>query len=93
MAGMRPARSQAKPGLAAHDIGYCGLLVSIEPGDPDASILVHRMNSNQPGVAMPELGRSTIDQRAVALMRDWIANMGQDGAAKTADNRAQGDGE
>ncbi|MEO0908046.1 MAG: SO2930 family diheme c-type cytochrome [Pseudomonadota bacterium] len=81
-----------KPPVAAGQ-GAGGLLVSIEPGDPDASILVHRMNSNQPGVAMPELGRSTIDQRAVALMRDWIANMGQDGAAKTADNRAQGDGE
>ena len=46
-----------------------------EPGDPDASILVHRMDSNEPGVAMPELGRSTIDHRAVALMRDWIAEM------------------
>ncbi|AWW74132.1 hypothetical protein CD351_06785 [Erythrobacter sp. KY5] len=69
------ARGVNKPPVAAGR-GAGGLLVSIEPGDPDASILVHRMNSNEPGVAMPELGRSTIDEEAVALMRDWIAEMG-----------------
>lgn len=63
-----------KPPVAAGR-GAGGLLVSIAPGDPDASILVHRMNSNEPGVAMPELGRSTIDTKAVALMREWIGNM------------------
>lgn len=63
-----------KPPVAAGR-GAGGLLVSIEPGEPDKSILVHRMNSNEPGIAMPELGRSTIDHKAVALMRDWIAEM------------------
>ncbi len=65
-----------KPPVAAGR-GAGGLLVSIEPGNPDASILVHRMNSAEPGVAMPELGRSTIDHAAVAVMRDWIAEMEQ----------------
>ncbi len=65
-----------KPPVAAGR-GAGGLLVSIEPGDPDASILVHRMNSTEAGVAMPELGRSTIDHKAVAVMRDWIAEMDQ----------------
>lgn len=63
-----------KPPVAAGR-GAGGLLVSIEPGEPDKSILLHRMNSNEPGVAMPELGRSTIDTRAVKLMRDWIEDM------------------
>ncbi|WP_337660866.1 SO2930 family diheme c-type cytochrome [Erythrobacter sp. Alg231-14] len=63
-----------KPPVAAGR-GAGGLLVSIEPGNPDASILVHRMNSAEPGVAMPELGRSTIDHQAVRVMRDWIAEM------------------
>ncbi|MEP3420341.1 MAG: SO2930 family diheme c-type cytochrome [Erythrobacter sp.] len=63
-----------KPPVAAGR-GAGGLLVSIEPGNPDASILVHRMNSAEPGVAMPELGRSTIDHQAVTVMRDWIAEM------------------
>jgi len=35
------------------------------------------MNSTEPGVAMPELGRSTIDERAVSLMRDWVEGMEQ----------------
>ncbi len=65
-----------KPPVAAGR-GAGGLLVSVEPGDPDASILVHRMNSAEPGVAMPELGRSTIDHDAVTLMRDWITEMDQ----------------
>lgn len=63
-----------KPPVAAGR-GAGGLLVSIEPGAPEKSILVHRMDSAEPGVAMPELGRSTIDHEAVALMREWIAEM------------------
>lgn len=65
-----------KPPVAAGR-GAGGLLVSIEPGAPDRSILVHRMNSNEPGVAMPELGRSTVDEEAVDLMREWILEMGE----------------
>lgn len=51
----------------------------ISPGHPDQSILVYRMASTDPGTMMPELGRSRVDQRAIALMRDWIAHMGPDG--------------
>ncbi|MEE4199401.1 SO2930 family diheme c-type cytochrome [Erythrobacter sp.] len=64
----------AKPPVAAGR-GAGGLLVSIEPGEPDKSILVHRMNSAEPGVAMPELGRATIDVEAVRVMREWIAGL------------------
>lgn len=48
---------------------------SIVPGDPDSSILLYRMDSTDPGVMMPELGRSTIHREGVALIREWIANM------------------
>ena len=65
-----------KPPVAAGR-GAGGLLVSIAPGEPDRSILVHRMDSTEPGVAMPELGRSTVDEEGVALMRDWIEGMQQ----------------
>ena len=65
-----------KPPVAAGR-GAGGLLVSIAPGEPDRSILVHRMDSIEPGVAMPELGRSTIDEEGVALMRTWIEEMEQ----------------
>ena len=52
-----------------------GRFVSILPGKPDASILVYRMDSTEPGVMMPELGRSQRHEAAVRLIRDWIQGM------------------
>nr|WP_255547995.1 SO2930 family diheme c-type cytochrome [Erythrobacter ani] len=63
-----------KPPVAAGR-GAGGHTVSIAPGDPDSSILVYRMNSAEPGIAMPELGRSTIDHDGVEVVRRWIAEM------------------
>ncbi|NUO76285.1 MAG: hypothetical protein HOQ32_09755 [Lysobacter sp.] len=45
----------------------------IVPGDPDASILVYRMDSDDPSAMMPEVGRSVVHREGVALIRDWIA--------------------
>lgn len=50
-------------------------LFVIEPGKPDESILVHRLQSTEPGVLMPELGRTTIDHEGLALIRQWIAEI------------------
>jgi len=47
----------------------------IAPGEGDASILLHRMNSTEIGVAMPELGRTSIHAEGVALIREWINQM------------------
>jgi uncharacterized repeat protein (TIGR03806 family) len=47
----------------------------IVPGAPDRSILAYRMASTEPGVAMPELGRSLHDPDGLALVREWIAAM------------------
>ncbi|MCW3846589.1 hypothetical protein OF829_05015 [Sphingomonas sp. LB-2] len=44
----------------------------IVPGDADASILIFRMESTDPGIAMPELGRATVHAEGVALLRKWI---------------------
>lgn len=48
---------------------------AIEPGHPDRSILIYRMQSLDPGIAMPELGRATVDEEGVALLSQWIAAM------------------
>lgn len=48
---------------------------AIEPGAPERSILLYRMQITDPGVAMPELGRATVHEEAVALLREWIAGM------------------
>ncbi len=55
---------------------------SIEPGHPERSIVLHRMSSDDPGVMMPELGRQLVDQRAIALIRDWIAGMDANGRVR-----------
>jgi uncharacterized repeat protein (TIGR03806 family) len=55
--------------------GSGGLEVAIAPGRPDLSILLYRMNSTEPGVAMPELGRNMVHAEGVALVKDYIAGM------------------
>ncbi|MCG6119761.1 MAG: hypothetical protein MEP44_03860 [Blastomonas sp.] len=48
---------------------------AIAPGDPDRSIVAHRMSSTEPGVAMPEVGRSLVHDEGVALIRQWISSL------------------
>lgn len=47
----------------------------IVPGKADESILTHRMNSMEVGIAMPELGRTTVHKEGVQLIKDWINSM------------------
>ncbi|MEP2827766.1 SO2930 family diheme c-type cytochrome [Parvibaculum sp.] len=72
-------KEPAALGIGKHPVaagrGAGDLKVDIAPGDPDASILVYRVESTEPGVMMPELGRSLTDARAVALLREWVARM------------------
>lgn len=49
--------------------------VDVMPGHPDESILLFRMNSDDPGIMMPEVGRKLIHKEGVALIREWIAAM------------------
>lgn len=67
-------RAPVAAGRGAGDRDY-----DIVPGHPDASILVHRMESVEPGVMMPELPRLTVHDEGVALIRAWIASMQSDG--------------
>lgn len=55
--------------------GSGGLEFDIAPGDAEASILYYRMVSSDPGVMMPEVGRTTVHTEGLALIRDWINNM------------------
>jgi len=59
--------------------GSGGLDFAIAPGDPDHSFLIYRLESTDPGIAMPELGRSTVHREGAALLRQWIAEMPKDG--------------
>ncbi|HEV7779060.1 MAG TPA: SO2930 family diheme c-type cytochrome [Luteibacter sp.] len=61
-----------KPPVAAGR-GTGDHMFDIVPGKPDDSILPYRMDSSDPGVMMPEIGRSTVHREGVALIRAWIA--------------------
>jgi uncharacterized repeat protein (TIGR03806 family) len=47
----------------------------VVPGHPEQSILVYRMTSTEPSIAMPELGRSLEHVEAVDLVSQWITAM------------------
>ena len=47
----------------------------IVPGHGDQSILTYRMNSTEVGIAMPEIGRTSIHTEGVELIKEWINQM------------------
>ncbi len=67
-------------------LGFCKMPVAagkgsgnrkygIVPGQPDASILLYRMESSDPGEMMPEFGRVIPHKEGIALIRAWIASL------------------
>ena len=46
----------------------------VKPNDPFRSMLLVRLEKND-SMKMPPLGRNVVDQRAIDLMRQWIASM------------------
>ena len=47
----------------------------IVPGRPDESILLFRMEHDDPAIMMPELGRAMAHDEGVALIRAWIQSL------------------
>ena len=48
---------------------------SIAPGKPNESILLYRMQSDDPGIRMPEIGRQVAHKEGVALIEEWIKTL------------------
>jgi uncharacterized repeat protein (TIGR03806 family) len=65
---------RCKPPVAAGR-GSGGRAYAIVPGKPDESFLVYRLESTEPEIKMPELGRNLVDKEGVALIREWITAM------------------
>jgi uncharacterized repeat protein (TIGR03806 family) len=63
-----------KPPVAAGR-GTGDHLFDIIPGKPADSILPYRMQSSEPGVMMPEQGRTTTHREGVQLIEQWISAM------------------
>lgn len=66
--GIRKRPVAAGRGAGGHEF-------DIVPGAPEASIMTYRMGSEEPGVAMPELGKATVDQEGLAAVERWIASL------------------
>lgn len=66
--GVRKVPIAAGPGSGT-------LKYDIYPGYADSSIVIFRMNSTAPGIAMPELARSIVHEQGVQLIRDWIGGL------------------
>jgi len=55
--------------------GSGGFQFDIEPGHPEKSILVYRIESMDPGVMMPEIARTLVHKEGVQLIKEWIKQM------------------
>jgi uncharacterized repeat protein (TIGR03806 family) len=67
--------------------GGGGFDFGISPGHPERSILIYRLKSLDPGIAMPELGRAMVHEEGVALLSDWIRGMGVEDTSGNASPR------
>jgi uncharacterized repeat protein (TIGR03806 family) len=65
--GVRPAQT---------DLGIADAKI-IDPGRPDNSILLHRMNTLGQG-RMPTIGSAIVDAKGTALIRQWIESLGSE---------------
>jgi len=63
-----------KPTVSA-GAGTGGYTYSIVPGNPEESIMIYSMNSDNPGAMMPEVGRRLVHDEGVSLISEWIADM------------------
>ena len=64
--GKRPVAA----GRASADLDF-----DVAAGEPDHSILIHRMASREPGVMMPELGRGLVHEEGLKLVRAYVASL------------------
>jgi uncharacterized repeat protein (TIGR03806 family) len=71
---IKPERMDLFSARPQHDTFGIDNAMLVFPGDPDRSVLYQRLSRRGRG-QMPPLVSSTVDERAVALFRDWIRQM------------------
>ncbi len=50
-------------------------IYDIFPGKPDKSILLYRLQNTDPGIMMPETGRTIVHHESVELIKEWIKGL------------------
>jgi uncharacterized repeat protein (TIGR03806 family) len=74
--GQANAGINKRPVAAGRGSGNMDFVIA--PGHPEKSILIYRLKSLDPGISMPELGRTTAHDEGVMLLEEWIASMKTD---------------
>jgi len=64
-----------KPPTSAGNGLNCNQPIDVVPGDPDASLLLCRMESIAAGERMAPLGRTIVHAQGVELIREWIQEL------------------
>jgi len=59
----------------AYSLTAAGYKYDINPGSPQSSILLYRMNTTLTGDIMPVVGRQTIHTEATSMVGDWIRQL------------------
>jgi hypothetical protein len=70
-----PARIGVFKSPVAVGKGSGGRRYDIVPGKPDESILMFRIESEEPGARMPNLARNLVHKESNSLIREWIHGM------------------
>ena len=72
---MNPAKFGVNkiPVAAGHGSG--GRAYDIVPGKPGESILLYRIESKDPSIAMPSVGKNLVPVEAATLIREWIEQL------------------
>ena len=78
VAQRKPAKYGVMKSPVAAGRGSGGREYDIVPGKPDESILLFRLESEQPSIRMPSLGRNMAHPESIELIREWIASMPED---------------
>lgn len=69
-----PSLGLCKPPIAAGK-GTGGRVFGIVPGDAEQSIFTYRLESTDPSIMMPELGRSLSHEEGAQLIAEWIESL------------------
>lgn len=85
-ASLREVR-EATQGAGSRFRPATGATQVVAPGDPDASVLLHRMATRNPRQQMPPLGTALPDTEALALIRQWIASLPTPSTPPEGENR------
>lgn len=59
-----------------------GFDFDVDAGHPERSIMIHRLESLDPGISMPELSRNAVHEEGVALLKQWIKAMPETSVAR-----------